>query len=73
MFCRKDSVVSEEINYDLLSTCKDVQEGLLPCPDLLGQGINSKTSDHIPSAIEKHLTLKDCSKQNWEITYWEGR
>lgn len=32
----KDSVVSEEIAYDLLMECRDIGEGRKQCPDLLG-------------------------------------
>lgn len=55
---RKDSVVSERICYDLLKKAKDIQDGIRPCPELLGTNINSKTADNIPPAIEKHLTKR---------------
>lgn len=55
---KQDSVVSEKICYDLLKKAKDIQEGIRPCPELLGTNINSKTADNIPPAIEKHLTKK---------------
>lgn len=34
---------------------KGVQEGLLPCNELIGCNINTKTTDDIPQAIEKNL------------------
>lgn len=33
---RKDSVVTEKINFDLLKKAKLIQEGLQPCNELLG-------------------------------------
>lgn len=33
---RHDSVVSEEIAYDLMVACKDIGEGVIDCPELLG-------------------------------------
>jgi len=33
---RKDSVVSEEIAYDLMIACKEIGEGTRACPELLG-------------------------------------
>ncbi|XP_055614038.1 glutamate--cysteine ligase-like, partial [Uranotaenia lowii] len=53
---KQDSVVSEGICYDLLKNARDIQDGIRPCPELLGNNINSKTTDNIPPAIEKHLT-----------------
>ncbi|XP_059614082.1 glutamate--cysteine ligase [Phlebotomus argentipes] len=54
---KKDSIVSDRINYDLLKVCKEIQDGERQCPELLGQGNNSKTKDNIPPAIQKHLTI----------------
>lgn len=56
---KHDSVVSERICYDLLTKAKDIQDGIRPCPELLGANVGSKTADNIPPAIEKHLT-KHC-------------
>ena len=50
---RNDSIVTEKINYDLLKKAKKVQEGLLPCNELIGCFTNSKTSEDIPPAIAK--------------------
>ncbi|XP_058450449.1 glutamate--cysteine ligase [Malaya genurostris] len=55
---KHDSVVSEHICYDLLTKAKNIQDGVLPCPELLGTNISSKTADHIPPAIAKHLTKR---------------
>lgn len=53
---RKDSIVTERINYDLLTKAREIQEGKRPCPELLGRSSQTKTKDNIPSAIQKHLT-----------------
>jgi hypothetical protein len=45
--------VSEKINYDLLKKAKKIQEGLLPCNELIGCFTNSKTTEEIPPAIAK--------------------
>uniref|UniRef100_A0A0K8TTX2 Glutamate--cysteine ligase n=1 Tax=Tabanus bromius TaxID=304241 RepID=A0A0K8TTX2_TABBR len=58
---KQDSVVSEQINYDLLKKAREIQEGFRACPELLGQGNNSKTKDNIPLAIQKHLTINGCN------------
>lgn len=54
--CRKDSIVSERINYDLLKKAKGIQEGTIAAPELLGHGNKTKTMDNIPTAIRKHMT-----------------
>lgn len=56
---RKDSVVTERINYDLLKKAKEIQDGVRSCEELLGRCTVSKTKDSIPTAIEKHLS-KNC-------------
>jgi glutamate--cysteine ligase catalytic subunit len=33
---KQDSVISPEIAHDLLMTCQGIGEGVIPCPDLLG-------------------------------------
>jgi len=58
---KKDSIVTERINYDLLKKAKDIQEGIIACPELLGTSNNTRTTDSIPAAIEKHLRGKNCS------------
>lgn len=50
-YCR-DSVVSQQINYDLLNTADKIQTGDLLCPELLGS-FQSKTKDDIPNAVQK--------------------
>lgn len=57
---RKDSIVTEKINYDLLKKAKKIQEGLMPCNELIGCFTNSKTSEEIPSAIAK----QNCPESN---------
>ncbi|XP_037818840.1 glutamate--cysteine ligase [Lucilia sericata] len=52
---KKDSVVSDRINYDMLKKIQDIQNGKLIEPALLGQGNHTKTKDFIPPAIQKHL------------------
>ncbi|KAF7271477.1 glutamate--cysteine ligase [Rhynchophorus ferrugineus] len=49
---KHDSVVSEIINYDLLKTLKDIQEGSRSCPELLGYSATSKTKETIPHALK---------------------
>ncbi|CAF4882486.1 unnamed protein product [Pieris macdunnoughi] len=51
---KKDSVVTEKINYDLLKTAHGIQTGTIPAPSLLGGSNVSKTNDDIPTAF------KDC-------------
>lgn len=50
---KNDSLVTDKINYDLLKKAKKIQEGLLPCNELIGCFTNSKTSEDIPPAIAK--------------------
>ncbi|XP_026473928.1 glutamate--cysteine ligase-like [Ctenocephalides felis] len=54
---KKDSVVSERINYDLLKRAYEIQNGNEPCPELLGRGGKSKTKENIPEALEKQLKM----------------
>lgn len=50
---KHDSVVSDTINYDLLKTLKEIQEGKRSCPDLLGYStMISKTKEDIPDALK---------------------
>ncbi|XP_045454710.1 glutamate--cysteine ligase isoform X2 [Melitaea cinxia] len=56
---KKDSVVTEKINYDLLKTAHGIQTGSLAAPTLLGSSTTSKTNDDIPNAIRRMLS-KDC-------------
>jgi hypothetical protein len=41
------------MNFDLLKKAKKIQEGLLPCNELIGCFTNSKTTEEIPPAIAK--------------------
>lgn len=52
---RRDSVVNEEINYDLLMTADGIQSGRISCSQLLGDRLlaNSKTKETIPPAVQK--------------------
>lgn len=52
---KKDSVVSEEITYDLLLKSHHIQTGRIPCPQLLGKCLihKSKTRERIPTAVSK--------------------
>lgn len=54
-YFRHDSVVNDEINYDLLMTADGIQSGRIPCPQLLGDCLlaNSKTKETIPPAVQK--------------------
>lgn len=40
---RQDSVVNDRVTYDLMQLMKGVTEGRIPCPDLHGQSLSSKT------------------------------
>ncbi|EEB12269.1 glutamate--cysteine ligase, putative [Pediculus humanus corporis] len=50
---KKDSNISEKINYDLLNHVKDIEKGKILCPELLGISIKSKTQEFIPKAVSK--------------------
>lgn len=52
LFCRHDSVLTENINYDLLKTMDDIQKGIQSCPELLGKSTMSKTKENIPTALK---------------------
>lgn len=56
---RKDSVVTNKINYDLLKTAHSIQMGSFPAPTLLGSSTVSKTNEDIPKAFSKMMS-KDC-------------
>ena len=49
---KKDSVVSERICYDLMSTCDRIGKGQEPCPALFGTP-TSKTSDKLPKKCQQ--------------------
>jgi glutamate--cysteine ligase catalytic subunit len=52
---RHDSIINDEINYDLLMTADGIQSGRIACPRLLGDCLlaNSKTKETIPPAVQK--------------------
>ncbi|GJQ86461.1 hypothetical protein Trydic_g10368 [Trypoxylus dichotomus] len=52
---KNNSKVSDKINYDLLKTVNDIQEGIISCPELLGYSIMSKTKESIPTALTKEI------------------
>ncbi|CAG9782921.1 unnamed protein product [Diatraea saccharalis] len=56
---KKDSVVTEKINYDLLKTAHGIQTGAVAAPTLLGGSNVSKTNEDIPKAFTKMLS-KEC-------------
>lgn len=61
---RKDSIVTDRINYDILKKIQDIQNGKIIEPSLLGQsGNHTKTKDFIPPAIQKHLN--GCCESKW--------
>jgi glutamate--cysteine ligase catalytic subunit len=33
---KHDSVITDEIAYDLMSACQGIGEGTIPCPEILG-------------------------------------
>ena len=54
---KHDSVVSDQINFDLINACADITYNDLACPDLLLQH-STKTNEQIPSAMrnaDEHL------------------
>jgi len=55
---KHDSVVSDEVNYDLLSTMEKIQTGSLECPSLLDHP-RTKTRATIPEAIRN---AEKCTK-----------
>lgn len=61
--CRKDSIVSDSINYDILKKIEGIQKGDIVEPRLLGQSNHTKTKDFIPLAIQKHLN--GCCESKW--------
>uniref|UniRef100_A0A2L2YGB8 Glutamate--cysteine ligase n=1 Tax=Parasteatoda tepidariorum TaxID=114398 RepID=A0A2L2YGB8_PARTP len=49
---KKDSIVNERINYDLMCAADQITQGKKGCPELLGKP-SSRTTDDIPNAVEK--------------------
>lgn len=63
-YFRQDSIVTDKINYDLLKKAMKIQEGLLPCNELLGCLMNSKTTEEIPQAIAKAIAKQHTTASN---------
>ena len=57
--------MSDEVNYDLMTTCNDFSEGRLHVEELLGpQGaLRSKTHDDIPRAIKMASQIYENGRQ----------
>ncbi len=49
-----DSVVTEEINYDLLKACMDITNGTRDAPGLL-HSVQSKTKNDIPESFRSQV------------------
>ncbi|XP_043919687.1 glutamate--cysteine ligase catalytic subunit [Protopterus annectens] len=45
---KQDSVITEKINYDLLTKCDQISKGFCKCPELIGEPVTSKTSAKRP-------------------------
>jgi hypothetical protein len=50
---RFDSVVNEEICYDLLTAVDQMASGNCRCTKLFGTTNGSKSADHIPESVRK--------------------
>ncbi|XP_023245745.1 glutamate--cysteine ligase catalytic subunit isoform X2 [Copidosoma floridanum] len=50
---KKDSKISERINYDLLKRVHDIESSNTSCPELLGPCTESKTTETVPPAMAK--------------------
>lgn len=59
---QQDSVVSEEINYDLICSMDRISKGE-PCPKLLTK-YNTKTKDDIPKAMKKAENILNGNSRN---------
>ncbi|XP_011496435.1 PREDICTED: glutamate--cysteine ligase catalytic subunit [Ceratosolen solmsi marchali] len=55
---RRDSIISQKINYDLLKKIHDIETNKVSCPELLGPCTISKTSETVPVAMTK---AENCS------------
>lgn len=60
---KQDSVVTDEIAYDLVKTCDDITQGRLDCPELL-PNYKTKTKQNIPVAVlkEEQFYLQKAAK-----------
>ncbi|XP_020299476.1 glutamate--cysteine ligase catalytic subunit isoform X2 [Pseudomyrmex gracilis] len=59
---KHDAVITQVINYDLLKKIHNIVSNDVPCPELLGQCVSSKTTDTIPAAVAK---AEKCSTTNF--------
>ncbi|KAG7205824.1 hypothetical protein KM043_007765 [Ampulex compressa] len=50
---KRDSVITQRINYDLLKKVHNIVSNQVSCPELLGPHIASKTTETIPAAVAK--------------------
>ncbi len=48
---KQDSVVNEKMTYDLIKLMRDVTEGVVPCPELIGS---------LASKAPQKYTVLDC-------------
>lgn len=63
---KQDSVVNEEINYDLVRMCEKITKGEVHVPDLLNK-YDTKSSNDIPQAMQKaedYFQEKSSKKNN---------
>ena len=59
---KHDSVVNEEVNFDLIDTCVKVTQGTIEVPDLL-PAYSTRSADDIPSAMQKAHEFYDNKAQ----------
>jgi len=52
---QNDSIVTEEINYDLLKKCTEITDGKVDCPDLFTAEQMSKSCRYVPEKCSKML------------------
>ena len=52
---KQDSVVNDKVTFDLIQRMKEVTEGSVPCPDLLGS---------LASKAPKTYTVLECTPSN---------
>ena len=59
---KHDSIISDNISYDLLETCNRITRGEESCPELL-MTYDTKTGSTIPTAMEKAEDFLDGKAQ----------
>ena len=66
---QQDSVVTEEINYDLIKACVEITNGTREAPGLL-HTVESKTKYEIPdsfkSQVEEHEENDKLKQKKWQ-------